>query len=597
MGGARLYKVGSPYNASELDAMDYAQSFDTMYLVHIDHPVGKLTRSSHTDWLFSDVTFGPGIDSPTGVSVTVTNPNTDAANEGNAYFPQPASYVVSAVNEDTGQESRASSSASGTNDLGLKRNKNTITWTAVDDATFYRIYKSNNTGSFGFIGEATGTSFVDDNINPDLSDAPIVGNNPFASSGNYPSSICFFEQRVFFGRTKNAPNAIYGTRSADFENMDKARPLKADDSLAIAATSGTVNAVNQLIPANNLLALTSDSIFEIVGANDDYISPNPPPKVRRQNGRGASDLKALLIDSVTFFQPNIGTQVRTLGFSFEINGLQSNDISIFSSHFFEDHRIVSWCYAEEPLSVIWAVRDDGKLLAFTWQNEQQVWGWTECVIDGEVTSVCSIPENGEDRVYLIIKRKIDGADRYYVEQMAPVKWTDFKEACYLDCSRGYQLDEPASTFTHLEHLEGREVWALADGFTVKGLTVANGQVTLPDPASTVVIGLPVIATAETMGLLIQSQGGAAIGTKQTTGRAHLRIVNSLGITAGRSDDSQEPVITREEEPLGSQADLYTGIVRCEMEQLVAYESTVVIQQANPLPMRVTAAYLEATGAR
>lgn len=597
MGGARVYKVGSPYNAAELDDMDYAQSFDTMYLTQINHPVGKLTRSSHTDWLFADVTFGPVIDAPTDVTVTATVANTDAANDGNAYFPQPASYVVSAVNDDTGQESRASDSASATNDLGLKRNKNTVSWTAVAGATFYRIYKSNNSSAYGFVGETKTTSFVDDNINPDLSDAPVVGNNPFSAAGKYPSSICFFEQRVFFGRTKDNPNAIYGTRSADFENMDKARPLKADDSLAIAATSGKVNAVNQLIPSENLLALTSDSIFRIVGANDDYISPNPPPKVRRQNGRGASNLKALLIDNVVFFQPNIGTEVRTLGFSFEINGLQSNDISIFSPQFFTDHRIVSWCYAEEPLSVIWAARDDGKLLAFTWQQEQQVWGWTECVIDGEVTSVCAIPENGEDRVYLIIKRTIDKTERYYVEQMAPTKWTDFKEACYLDCARGYELDDPATTFTHLEHLEGKEVWALADGFTIKGLTVENGQVTIPDAASTVIVGLPVIATAETMGLLIQNHGGAAIGTKQTTGRAHLRIVRSLGVTAGRTDTSQEPVITREDEPLGQQADLYTGIVRCEMEQLVAYESTVVIQQANPLPMRVTAAYLEATGAR
>ena len=262
---------------------------------------------------------------------------------------------MSAINEDTGQESRASTSDSATNDLGLKRNYNTVTWAAVTGATLYAVYKSNNTGSYGYIGETSGLSFVDDNILPDLSDAPVVADNPFDGTGNYPGKVCFFEQRLFFGRTRNRPNAIFATRSADFENMDKARPLQPDDALSLAASSGKVNAITQLVPASNLLVLTTDSIFQVVGANDDYVSPSPPPKIRRQNGRGVSDLKALLIDAVTFFQPRIGTEVRALGFSFEIDGFSSNDMSVFSSHLFENNRIIDWAFAEEPMSIIWCV--------------------------------------------------------------------------------------------------------------------------------------------------------------------------------------------------------------------------------------------------
>lgn len=597
MGGARLYKVGSPFNAVELFSIDYAQSFDTMYLAHIDHPVRKLTREDHDEWLFSTVSFGPTIAAPANVSATATNPNQDAANGGNAYFPQNATYTVSAVNEETGQESRATSEDTANNDLGLKRNYNTITWNSVTGATLYRVYKANNSGSFGYIGETTELTFVDDNINPDLSDAPIIGENPFDAAGNYPSTLCFFEQRLFFGRTRNYPNAIFSSRSADFENMDRARPARADDAISISATSGKVNAVNQLVPANNLLALTSDSIFEIVGANDDYLSPTPPPKVRRQNGRGASDLKALLIDSVTFFQPAIGSEIRTLGFSYEIEGLTSNDVSVFSPQFFEDHRIIDWAFAQEPLSVIWAVRDDGKLLAFTWQQEHQVWGWTEMVIDGDVRSVCVVPEIDEDRLYLLIRRTIDGATRYYVERMATSKWTALENACYLDCAVTQIFTEETSTIDRLSHLEGKEVWALADGFVVKGLTVENGAVTLPDPALVVTVGLPMVATIETLPLNVERPDGSAVGATQITGRAHLRIVETLGVTAGRVEGDLSDVTTREDEGLGSQADLYTGIVRVQMGQAVRFETTLLVQQANPLPMKLTGAYIEVDGAR
>src|SRR5436190_1273058 len=97
MSVARLYRVGSPYNAAELA-------------------------------------------------------NTDSANSGNAYFPQPASYVVTAVDDVSGQESRASASSSATNDLTLKRNFNSITWTGVTGATRYRVYKADNTQDYGYIG-------------------------------------------------------------------------------------------------------------------------------------------------------------------------------------------------------------------------------------------------------------------------------------------------------------------------------------------------------------------------------------------------------------------------------------------------------------
>ena len=597
MGGYTIYRCGTPYNAVELASLGYTQSFDTMYLAHLDHPPTKATRQSHYDWSFTQVSFGPLLEAPDNVAAVATIANTDASNSGNAYFPQSAAYVVSAVNEETGQESRASTSSSAYNDLGLKRNYTTITWDAVEDATYYRVFKSMTGAAYGYIGETTETSFRDDNITADLSDAPIVAANPFDGTGNYPSVVCFFEQRLLWGKSRNAPNAIWGSRSADFENMDKARPVKADDALAIACASGKVNAVAQLVPAKNLLALTSDSIFVVRGSNDDYLSPSPPPKVMRQNGRGASSLGGLLIDDVTFFQPSIGSEVRTLGFSFDIDGYQSNDVSVYSPDFFTGFRIVDWCYAGEPLSVIWAARDDGKLLAFTWQQEQQVWGWTEMDVDGFVTSVCSVPEDGEDRVYLIVKRTIQGEDLYYVERLASSKWTDFKDACYLDCAVSYSLDAPQSAFGRLDHLEGREVWALADGFTVKGLTVNGGMVHLPDAASKVTIGLPVVATVETMPLNFDMQDGPSTGSVAATGRAHLRLVDSLGVTAGRTVGKQEAIVTRLGEPVGVQANLFSGVARVQMEQAVSFETTVVIQQSNPLPMRLTACYLEAKSDR
>ena len=51
---------------------------------------------------------------------------------------------------------------------------------------------------------------------------------------------------------------------------------------------------------------------------------------------------------------------------------------------------------------------DGVLLALTYMREQEVVGWTPMEIDGFVESVCCVPEDTEDAVYMIIRREIDG---------------------------------------------------------------------------------------------------------------------------------------------------------------------------------------------
>jgi len=480
MGVSRIYKVGSPYNGAELAELDFEQTADTMYLAHLNHPVNKLVRNAHDDWQFIEVTFGPDVTAPASCLATATTPNTDAENAGAAYFPQPATYCVTGVNDDTGHESRASNTSTATNDLTLKRNFTTITWAAGGGQTRYNIYKAENSQFFGYIGTTSGLTFRDDNIGPALDRSPPQLFNPFLVAGDYPSTVTFFEQRLILARTSNAPNGVFGSRTGQFENFDRSRPLRDDDSLSFTIVAGRVNAVEQLASTTSLIALTSDSIFNIDGDGTGGILTASSQAARRQIGRGSSRLPPLVIDNVIFYTPSTGDSVRTINYSFEFDGLKSNDISIYSPHFFEGMEIVSWCYAQEPRSLIWAVRDDGKLLCFTWEQEQNVWGWTLCETSGFIKSICAITENGEDRVYMIVERTVGGVQRTFVERMVSHKWDNIINTCFMDAAVTGTFTPAQASFSGLWHLEGRtDVVGIADGVVATGLTVTNGTVTLP----------------------------------------------------------------------------------------------------------------------
>lgn len=599
MGVARIYKVGSPYNGVELEELDFEQTADTMYLAHIDHPPEKLVRSSHVSWAFSEVTFGPTLAAPTGCSASATTPNTDAGNSGANYFPQPASYCVTAVNDATGEESRASNTTSATNDLTLKKNYNTITWSAVTGADRYNVYKADNSQFFGYMGTTESLTFRDDNISPGLDRAPPEGFNPFDSTDNYPSTVTLFEQRSIWGRTRNAPNAVWGSKSARLENMDRSRPLRSTDSLSFAIVAGRVNSVNQLVATTSLLALTSNAIFTVDGdGQGGVLSAASSPAPRRQIGRGSSRLPPLVIDNVVFYAPSVGDSVRTINYSFDVDGLKSNDVSIFSKHFFSGFAIKSWCYSQEPRSLIWAVRDDGKLLCFTWEQEQNVWGWTLCETDGTVLSVCNISESGEDRVYLIVERLVGGVKRRFVERMASHTFDDQADAIFMDCAVSGEFDPPQSTFTGLWHLEGRtDVAALIDGVSIDGLTVTNGSVTLPetmDPGRVVAIGIPYQVDVETNPIRITSpQTGSNLGKRQQPGDVVLLLHRTSNIMAGSDDTRLYDVKQRALESYGAPDALFSGATEpITMESKTSNEASVHIRQTKPLPFTLLGVAVE-----
>lgn len=598
MGVARVFTAGSPFNGVELAEVDFEQTADTMYLAHIDHAPTKLVRASHIDWTFSDVTFGPTIDAPATCTVTETIANTDTENSGNNYFAQPATYCVTAVNDDTGQESRASPEDTGTNDLTLKRNYNTIAWASVTGASRYNVYKAENSQFFGYIGTTDGTTFRDDNIGPALDRAPPQAYDPFPGADDYPSTITLFEQRSMWGRSRNVPNGVWGSRSGQPENMDRSRPLRADDSLSFTIVAGRVNSVNQLVSTTSLLALTSDNVFTVDGdGQGGVLTANSPPATRRQTGRGSSRLPPLVMDNVVFYAPSTGNCVRTLGYSFDIDGFKTNDVSIFSPHFFEGFSIVSWCYSQEPRSLIWAARSDGKLLCFTWEQEQNVWGWTLCETDGLVKSLCSINEDGEDRVYMIVEREVNGVTKRFVERMVSHRWDAVADCCYMDCAVSAEFATAKSTFSGLWHLEGRtDVCGIVDGVTVEGLTVTNGTLTLPDhvpEGQTVSFGIPYQVDVTTNPLRMNLPGsGSNVGRRQQPGEIVLSLSDTRSVMAGIDEDHLYLVKNRTGEAYGAPDDLMNGDYVIAAANKAGSEVKAHIRQTAPLPLTILGVSLD-----
>ncbi len=183
---ARIYTKIAPYNAIDLPFLKFTQSADTMTLTCVnqetntEYPSYELVRNGATNWTFTADSFASSISAPTGISVTA---NSSAATS--TYY----SYVVTSVGRATGEESVASTVGTvKNNDISINAGSNIITWTGTTAASSYNVYAATPSynvpvpvgASFGYLGTAFGTQFVDTNIIADFTTVPPVHSDPFA---------------------------------------------------------------------------------------------------------------------------------------------------------------------------------------------------------------------------------------------------------------------------------------------------------------------------------------------------------------------------------------------------------------------------------
>lgn len=586
LSGMSPYEETTPYAHDDLDDLVFVQEADVMYIVHPLYPVQKLSRLADDNWTLTAVTFAPAIAAPGGVGAAATT-----GSGGVTY-----KYKVAAVDDESGEESLPSAEATCTNNLATSGNKNTVTWSTVAGASRYIIYKDDN-GVFGYIGGTEGLSFVDENILPDTSDTPQVARNPFNATGDYPRCVTFIEQRLAFASTINQPQAAWLSQSANYENFGFSSPSKASDAVTFRIRARQVNEIRSMLAMRGLMLLTSGAEWIVSGGSQsDAITPSAI-KIDNQGYRGAAKVQPIVVGNTVLFAQDRGGVVRDFSYEFAQDAFTGKDLTILARHLFENRNIKAWAYAQAPHSIAWVVLDDGSLVSLTYMKEHEVWAWTHHASGAGALfeDVTVIAEGNEDVPYFVVRRIIDGQSVRYIERLHTRVMESVTDAFFVDCGLTYD-GVAADEISGLDHLEGCDVVALADGNVVRDLTVTGGSVTLPREAEIVHIGLPMTAALQTLDLDLGTVGGLGTvqGRKKSISNMVLRVEETRGIWYGsregeRGSTDLVEYKQREAEAWNEAIQLYTGDLD-DLTMMPDWDTgaNVWIYQFDPLPMTILA---------
>ena len=508
------YQIPTPFTLErQLREFKYFQSADTTYILHPDIPPHKLLRYGHSDWRLVEVEFGPQAVAPDNLGLA------RMGSAGSTTYR----YKVTSVLDDTDEESLPTEpveSTSGAADLD-DSDYYKLTWDEVEGAKYYNVYREKN-GVYGYIGKGGELEFLDKGEKkPDTDNTPPNSKSPFAENRDYPACGTIYQQRTFWGRGM----VIRTSQSANFENMNTSTPLKDDDACTYRIDSDKQNEIIWMAPGTHLYFGTIGGEYLLMGSESEAITPSSI-KIERQTSHGSANVAPLLAGSTILFLQRPGNVVREFDYSLETDSFVSRDLSILAQHLTRDAKIVEWGYQQYPGSIVWCVLDSGNLIALSLNREHEIIGWHRHETDGHVESLATIPSDSDDEVWIVVRRKVDGQSKRYVEKLDPFFIsTRPEDAFFVDSGLSY--NDPKA-ITHISNEAPPAITCAAHGFSngdqvrltgITGMDELNGAVHTVSNAGADTFCL---AGVDATGCGPYDSGGQARKCKQTfSGLSHL----------------------------------------------------------------------------
>lgn len=574
----QIAEIETPYLSKDLQRLKFAQSADILTITHLSYEPRELARYDHDRWQLSPIVFEPSITPPQNVTATwsTTTPTTNAR----MYW-----YLVTAVDENTLEESKRSSAVSCTGHREAYWTTSeymTISWSAVSGASEYNVYRAVN-GIYAYIGTSKNTSFTDDNIEPDLSETAPIQRNPFSNNNN-PSCCAYYQQRKIYANTVKNPQTLFASQTATSNNFNCSRPLVASDAVDVALADREVNEIMHLIPFKDLIALTTNSEYKINGA-DGKFEANPMPVAIIQSSYGSSHVSPVVSGNMVLFVENGGTVLRELGYDYLSDSYDGDELSLFASHLFENKEIIYIAYAKAPYRIVYVVFNDGSLATLTYNKKQKLCGWGRQETQGKYESVAVIREGNQDVAYFVIKRKINGSDVRYVERTKTRIIDNAKTGFLVDSGLSAHFNTAVTTISGLTHLINTDVIVLADGGVYDDLTVSStGTLTLPRSANDVIIGLPYEFEFETLGV----EGENTHGLKKQINTVTINILNSREDFFVIGNQGHETQLARSLTSINDSGYLFSGKKEATPLNTPTDKASIHIKQKYPLPLTIAA---------
>lgn len=568
LSGSTPYEIVSPYLEADLAALHYVQSADVMFKAHTGYAMRKLVRYANTNWKLSTIPFfvpptaeigdrpnttvtlgSASVGATTATAAAASFQNADVgryieSGAGRALITAFTSVtVVDVTVEDAfasvgpipaaswkiteSPKTQITPSAAGPVGAAITLTLAAAGWKETSQVNHEGKFVEVN-GGLAQITEVTSDTVADAIVRTVLasttaapSESWALRENVWNATDGYPRAVNLFEQRLVAGGSPGYPQTVWGTRVAEYDNL--AIGSADDDGFEFTIAADQVNSIEHLAQLRDLIPLTIGGEFTMSGGVEAPLGPNNV-RVRSQTAYGANECRPVRVGNELIFIQRGGRKVRSIAYRAESESYSAPDISILAEHITdggEDGGIFEMAYTQEPDQLVWMVRGDGVLVTMAIDRDQDAIGFARQVTDGAFESVASIPNGDTDQLWAIVEREIDGNTVRYIEVFDPDLQTD----CAITGTTG---GAATALWAGLDHLEGKTVQVVQDGFYGGEYVVEGGEITLDFAAVNVEIGLPYTSTLVPVPPEVPTGQGTGQGNAMSVHEIVVRFQDSIG---------------------------------------------------------------------
>lgn len=397
----------------------------------------------------------------------------------------------------------------------------------------------------------------------------------------YPRVCTFYQDRFILASSFQYPNYIWFSRTGDYSNfgVEKVGGTITDDSaITLPVINRKMYDIRHLIPANDLLILTSGNEWIIDGSKT--ITPTNC-NLRTQTQRGASECEPQYIGNRCVYVQARGCVVRDLGYSYESDNYTGADLTLFVKHLTKYRNFITSAYAQDPDSIVYYVTDDGNIDCLTYIPEQKVYAWSHFTTKGKYKYAESVAEGEQDSLYVIVERDFKSGTVMCIERFEPMYNADNNNV-YMDCYIRQTSTENISTIT-VPHLIGEDVQIVVNGRERPIKEVPpTAIINIDGEAQSVAVGINYTTRLRIPSIEMQIQDGTLQGRQLTMSRLSINILNSFGGKIGRNFNHMDDISLP---PLK----LYSGDKVCilpKFDGVYSTDASVCILHEKPYPFNL-----------
>jgi len=348
-------------------------------------------------------------------------------------------------------------------------------------------------------------------------------------TGTYPGTVQYYQQRLVYADTINEPDTYFMSRPGLYTNFDSSIPVTSSDAIIGTPWGLQINGIQFLVPTiSGLLTLTGNGVWLVSGGSTAAITPSDQNAQAQAQIGCSAIVPPLYVNLHVLYVQAKNSIVRDVAYNFINNVFVGTDITVFSNHLFNGYTLTQWAYAEEPFKVVWAIRNDGRMLSLTYVKEQEIEGWARHDTNGFFVGVCSVVEPPVDAIYVITKRYIVGEGKwvFYSERMDNRDWANIEECFCVDAGLSLPMTYPNATLTA----------ASAEGTNnISSVSIISGGSGYVAPVASA-IDASGEGVGATFSVTVSSGSITAItpiiqGTGYTAGRTSIIITDSAGTGA------------------------------------------------------------------